>query len=154
MIFSEKLSLFHLAFPVTDLEKARSFYGEEGLGCSLGRSSVQAQIFNFFGHQLIAHLVPTSNQETQKGVYPRHFGIVCQTLNEWEVIHERCLSKKLCIYQPARLRFPDRVIENYVFFLKDPSGNILEFKYYKNEEAIFSLINEKTVGEPSQEDKS
>ncbi len=66
--------LFHLAFPVSDLEKAKRFY-VDGLGCSLGRQSASAVTLEFKGHQLVAHLA-TDPPESQKGIYPRHFGLV------------------------------------------------------------------------------
>ncbi len=67
-------SLFHLAFPVHDLESAKRFY-VEGLGCTLGRESAHAVTFGLAGHQLVAHL-SEGPSESQKGIYPRHFGLV------------------------------------------------------------------------------
>ena len=46
---------FHLAFPVHDLDAARHFYGEV-LGCAEGRSADRWIDFDFFGHQIVAHL--------------------------------------------------------------------------------------------------
>ena len=42
--------LFHLAFPVTDLEATKKFY-VDGLGCTLGRESSSAVILGLAGHQ-------------------------------------------------------------------------------------------------------
>ena len=52
---------FHLAFPVHDLDAARAFYGGL-LGCPEGRSSDQWVDFDFFGHQIVAHLVPEARR--------------------------------------------------------------------------------------------
>ena len=62
---------FHLAFPVHDLAAARAFYGGL-LGCSEGRSSEHWVDFDFFGHQIVAHLAPelcdvTESQSPQPG---------------------------------------------------------------------------------------
>lgn len=143
-----KQSIFHLAFPVINLDDARQFY-HKGIGCTLGRSSQHAQIFNFFGHQLIAHLIHPQEKQQQKGIYPRHFGLVCKHLEEWKSLYQRALDYQLCIYSPARLRFPQQDIENHVFFLKDPSDNLIEFKHYTHKEAIFSMTDLNTVGERS-----
>ena len=49
-----KLSPFHLAIPVNDLDQCRVFY-REVLGLKEGRSSDNWVDFNFFGHQLVIH---------------------------------------------------------------------------------------------------
>ena len=67
---------FHLAFPVRDLEASRKFYGEL-LGCSEGRSSDHWIDFDMFGHQVVAHLKPSSETEktaSQPGRWPRRTG--------------------------------------------------------------------------------
>ena len=46
---------FHLAFPVTDLDEARQFFGGL-LGCTEGRAADRWVDFDFFGHQISAHL--------------------------------------------------------------------------------------------------
>ncbi len=55
------LTPFHIAFPVDDLDAARTFYGTT-LGCPEGRSSAQWIDFDLFGHQIVAHLKPGSGQ--------------------------------------------------------------------------------------------
>ena len=66
--------IFHLAFPVTDIEQTIAFY-VDGLGCKMGRESRHALILNLYGHQLVAH-VTKEPLIPQKGIYPRHFGLV------------------------------------------------------------------------------
>ncbi len=138
-------ALFHLAFPVHDLAAAKQFY-VEGLGCVLGRESSTAVTFGLAGHQLVAHLsadliVP------QKGVYPRHFGLVLTVENEWQALADRAQAHHLTFYQQPRRRFPGTRIEHRTFFLEDPSGNLLEFKYYVHESAIFGERDYTSVGE-------
>ena len=84
---------FHLAFPVTSLAKARAFYGDL-LGCSEGRSSEHWIDFNFYGHQIVAHLSPSEaghhNTSAVDGdnVPVRHFGLVME-MGQWEAMAER-----------------------------------------------------------------
>lgn len=127
--------LFHLAFPVTDLKEAKTFY-VNGLGCSLGRESASAVTLELQGHQLVGHLTRQST-ETQKGIYPRHFGLVFTDEQEWQALADRAKAKGLKFYQEPRRRYPGTRIEHRTFFLEDPFGNLLEFKYYSNESAIF-----------------
>lgn len=133
---------FHLAIAVDDLEKAREFY--TGLfGASLGRESDHWIDFNFFGHQLTAHLKPEevaevkANQVDGKNVPVRHFGIVL----EWQTWHD--LADKLnaqsidFVIEPY-LRFEGEVGEQATMFLLDPSGNAIEFKSFKDPEQLFA----------------
>jgi extradiol dioxygenase family protein len=127
--------LFHLAFPVTDLEAAKRFY-VDGLGCALGRESESAVTLGLAGHQLVAHLVKDS-AAPQKGIYPRHFGLVFRDEKDWQALADRAKAKGLKFYQQPRVRYPGTRIEHRTFFLEDPSGNLLEFKHYTHESAIF-----------------
>lgn len=127
--------LFHLAFPVSDIEQAKAYYGG-GLGCEIGRESRHALILNLYGHQLVAHL--THEPLTpQKGIYPRHFGLVFSAERDWEALLERAQSKQLTFYEEPKLRFPGQLTEHRTFFLQDPFYNLLEFKFYRHQEAIF-----------------
>ena len=139
-------ALFHLAFPVHDLAAAKQFY-VDGLGCVLGReSSSSAVTFGLAGHQLVAHL---SIQPTvpQKGVYPRHFGLVLTQEEEWQALADRAKAKGLTFYQQPRRRFAGTRIEHLTFFLQDPSQNLLEFKCYRHESAIFGERDVAAVGD-------
>ena len=138
-------ALFHLAFPVHDLAAAKQFY-VDGLGCVLGRESSSAVTFGLAGHQLVAHL---SIQPTvpQKGVYPRHFGLVLTQEEEWQALADRAKAKGLTFYQQPRRRFAGTRIEHLTFFLHDPSQNLLEFKCYRHESAIFGERDVAAVGD-------
>ncbi len=138
-------ALFHLAFPVHDLTAAKQFY-VEGLGCVLGRESSTAVTFGLAGHQLIAHLSPKSTTP-QKGIYPRHFGLVLTLEEEWQVLADRAKAQELTFYQQPRRRFAGTRIEHRTFFLEDPSGNLLEFKHYRHESAIFGERDYSAVGD-------
>ena len=127
--------LFHLAFPVTDIEQTKQFYGH-GLGCEIGRESRHAVILNLYGHQLVAHL--TNEPLTpQKGIYPRHFGLIFSVQADWEALRDRAQQRQLAFYEQPKLRFPGKLTEHRTFFLQDPFYNIMEFKFYRHSEAIF-----------------
>jgi len=139
--------LFHLAFPIHDLDAAKRFY-VEGLGCTLGRESEQAVTFGLAGHQLVAHLSERPQQE-QKGIYPRHFGLVFLSKQAWQALVDRATERGLTFYQQPRVRFSGSRIEHHTFFLQDPSDNLLEFKHYTHESAIFGEREEHRVGDSS-----
>lgn len=138
-----KLQPFHLAIPVSNLEKNRVFY-RETLGCTEGRSSDHWVDFNFFGHQLVLHedkspLSPAvkGNPVDGKEVPIPHFGVVL----EWEKFQElaELLRKKNIefVIEPY-IRFEGRTGEQATMFFKDPSGNALEFKAFKNIDQLFA----------------
>ena len=137
--------IFHLAIPINDVTKAQHFY-EEGLDCAVGRANKQAVIFNFYGHQVVAH-VTKENLTPQKGIYPRHFGLVLPTKEDWKKLLNRAKEKELKFYQEPKLRFPKKLIEHWTFFLEDPFYNLLEFKYYTHKEAIFGGGNIEEIGD-------
>jgi hypothetical protein len=142
--------LFHLAFPVKDLSEAKRFY-VDGLGCSLGRESASAITLELQGHQLVGHLV-THEPEPQKGIYPRHFGLIFTSEADWQALADRAKAKGLTFYQEPRRRFPDTRLEHRTFFLQDPSRNLLEFKYYKHDSAIFGEQEHAAVGDTAVAD--
>jgi extradiol dioxygenase family protein len=141
----ERTAIFHLAFPVTDLAAARQFY-VEGLGCSLGRESGMAMTLGLAGHQLVAHLIEAP-PEAQKGIYPRHFGLIFKDETDWEALYERAKRNGLRFFQDRRTRFSGTPIEHRTFFLEDPSKNLLEFKYYRHQSAIFGERDEARIGD-------
>jgi extradiol dioxygenase family protein len=140
-------SLFHLAFPSTDLEATKRFY-VDGLGCTLGRESASAVTLGLAGHQLVAHLIEQA-PKPQKGIYPRHFGLVFTSKEDWQALCDRAKAKGLPFYQEPRRRFPGTRLEHATFFLEDPSRNLLEFKLYTYESAIFGERGDERVGDTS-----
>lgn len=119
---------------MTDLDATKKFY-VEGLGCTLGREADSAVILGLAGHQIVAHLVKESVE--QKGVYPRHFGLVFTNEKDWQALVDRAKAGGLKFYQEPRRRYEGKPTEHRTFFLEDPSHNLLEFKYYVHESAIF-----------------
>src|SRR5262245_9518234 len=132
---------FHLAIPVHDLAAARAFYG--GLfGCPEGRSSHEWVDFDFFGHQLVAHLDPTRraprfNEVDGKEVPVPHFGCVLEW-NAWHALAERLRRGGVKFGIEPGIRFAGEVGEQATMFLYDPSGNALEFKAFKDPTRLFA----------------
>ncbi|MBW4655384.1 MAG: VOC family protein [Kaiparowitsia implicata GSE-PSE-MK54-09C] len=138
-------TIFHLAFPVGDVAQTKAFY-VEGLGCIAGRETAQALILNLYGHQLVAH-VTREPLEPQRGVYPRHFGLVFTDEADWEALVARSHQHHLQCYQSPKLRFPDTPLEHRTVFLEDPFHNLLEFKFYRHAAAIFGEAGRAEIGD-------
>jgi len=138
-------AIFHLAIPIEDIAQAKAFYCG-GLGCELGRESENAIILNFYGHQVVVHRTEEP-QPVQKGIYPRHFGLVFLDLPPWESLLERAKLKELPFYIEPKTRFLGLVTEHRSFFLEDPFHNLLEFKFYSHVEAIFGSREITTIGD-------
>jgi hypothetical protein len=136
--------LFHLAFPVADIPTTKQFY-VEGLGCEPGRETPNSLILNLYGHQLVAHV--TQELSPQKGIYPRHFGLVFLQEGDWDALLDRAKAQHLEFYQSEKRRFPGSVLEHRTFFLQDPFFNLLEFKYYCHHSAIFGETEQALVGD-------
>jgi uncharacterized protein len=132
---------FHLAFPVHDLAAARSFYAGL-LGCAVGRESSRWIDFDFHGHQITAHLAdagdqPAANPVDGDRVPVRHFGLILPR-PEWEALADRLRQAGADFIIEPRIRFRGRPGEQATMFVRDPSGNALEFKSFAEESAIFA----------------
>lgn len=138
-------SIFHLSFPVRDIESTKEFY-ILGLGCRIGRQSAVAMMLDFHGHQIVAQVTEDLGTH-QNSIYPRHFGLVCQTEEEWAKWRDRAKRNQLTFFREPQRRFSGKPIEHLSFFLKDPSDNLLEFKYYLNANAIFGEQSFSQIGD-------
>jgi len=135
-------ALFHLAFPVTNISQTKEFY-VDGLGCVPGRENNHALILNLYGHQLVAHI--TKEPVTaQRGIYPRHFGLIFTVVEEWQHLLQRSQQRQLLFREEPKNRFVDTPLEHKTFFLEDPFHNLMEFKYYRYESAIFDTSSSAT----------
>lgn len=145
-------AIFHLSFPVRDIESTKEFY-VSGLGCHIGRQSGVAIMLNFHGHQLVAQVTEDLGSP-QRSIYPRHFGLVCQTEEEWTEWRDRAKKNQLIFFREPQRRFSGKPIEHLSFFLKDPSHNLLEFKYYLNANAIFGEQDFSQIGDEHERQTS
>lgn len=133
---------FHLAFPVSDLEATRDFFTDV-LGCATGRQSDRWIDFDFFGHQVVAHLAdeehnpaPT-NPVDGKQVPASHFGVIL-LWDEWHTLAEKLKSSDIDFLIEPNIRFEGEVGEQATMFFMEPSGNALEFKSFKDMSQIFA----------------
>ncbi len=133
---------FHLAFPVSDLSSTLEFY-RDVVGCSIGRTSEHWIDFNFFGHQVTAHLKPEetakarTNQVDGDAVPVRHFGVIL-SMSDWDGLVDRLRAKGVQFLIEPHVRFKGEVGEQATLFLFDPSGNALEFKAFADASMIFA----------------
>jgi extradiol dioxygenase family protein len=132
---------FHLAFPVDDLDAARTFYGEL-LGCAEGRSSSTWIDFDFFGHQIVAHhggetvREKISNPVDGHDVPIPHFGVVLHW-EQWQALSEKLKAADVAFVIEPCIRFAGQTGEQATMFFLDPSGNALEFKAFRNPDELF-----------------
>lgn len=133
---------FHLAFPVDDIAVARSFYGDL-LGCPEGRSSADWVDFDFYGHQIVAHLAPdevghksTSGVDGQQ-VPVRHFGVILE-VDQWQALADKLRAVGTKFIIEPYVRFKGEIGEQYTMFFLDPCGNALEFKAFADKSMIFA----------------
>ena len=134
--------LFHLAFPVRDIAEARRFYGDL-LGCPEGRSSNEWVDFNFYGHQVVAHLAPdecgnaSTNDVDGDSVPVRHFGAILP-MADWEALADKLRAAETRFVIEPHVRFKGQVGEQATMFFLDPSGNALEFKAFGDIGQVFA----------------
>jgi len=135
-----KLTPFHIAVQVRDIEEARRFY-KGLLGCTEGRSSREWVDFNLFGHQFVCHLNPSLGPQGRiaahynpvdgHGVPVPHFGVVLE-MDEWHSLAERLQQHSVKFVIEPYIRFKGEPGEQATLFFLDPSGNALEFKAFKD----------------------
>lgn len=133
---------FHLAFPINDLEEAREFYVGL-LGCKVGREAELWIDFDFHGHQISAHVKPeetglaAGNPVDGKTVPTRHFGLILPW-EAWQSLADKLTAAAADFIIEPYVRFEGEVGEQGTFFIKDPSGNALEFKTFKDMDQVFA----------------
>lgn len=139
---SRPIPPFHLAFPIRDIEETRAFYGTL-LGCAVGRETEKWIDFDFFGHQLSAHVRPDELGQARTGevdgvaVPVRHFGAILG----WEQFHalaERLEQAGVRFELAPQIRYQGQPAEQATMFFLDPAGNALEFKAFRDETKVFA----------------
>jgi len=133
-------SFFHLAFNVTDLNAARSFYGDT-MNCAEGRSTETWVDFDFFGHQLSLHLgAPFKSEKTGKVgehlVPIPHFGVILSS-SDWDVLADRLKQENITFEIPPSDRYKGQVGEQRTMFFRDPFGNPIEIKSFDSDNKVF-----------------
>ncbi len=138
-----ELQAFHAAIFVHDLDASRSFYGEL-LGCQEGRCSDDWVDFNFYGHQLVCHLDSSADAGRQltnlvdgEDVPVPHFGVVL-SMTEWQLLAKHLRQRRTQFVIEPGIRFVGETGEQATLFIADPSGNVLEFKAFRDPENLFA----------------
>lgn len=138
----QNISPFHIAIPVHNLQECRTFY-RDILGCEEGRSSDHWVDFNLFGHQLVIHYKPKSEEALHtnpvdgKNVPVPHYGVVLP----WETFESfsaQLQEKGIEFVIEPYIRFKGEVGEQATLFFLDPAGNALEFKAFRNIDQLFA----------------
>lgn len=136
------IPLFHLAFPVKDIAEARRFYGDL-LGCREGRSADTWVDFDFYGHQVVAHLAPdecghkATSAVDDHQVPVRHFGAILP-MEEWEALAGKLRAAGVKFVIEPYVRFKGEAGEQATMFFLDPSGNAIEFKSFADMSQVFA----------------
>jgi uncharacterized protein len=126
--------VFHLAIPVRDLDEAQDFYVTK-LGCHLARRYDDRITLNFFGDQVVCHLSDGWDRDPQ--MYPRHFGVTFRDRASFDAVLLCAETREMAFFTPCQPRFKDRVEEHLTFVLRDPSGNLIEFKHYRDPRMMY-----------------
>ncbi len=133
---------FHLAFPVDDLDAAREFYTKV-LGCGVGRSDETWIDFDLYGHQIVAHLSSRKSADVAANavdgddVPVPHFGVIL-SWDEWEALAGRLRGANMAFVIEPHVRFAGLPGEQATMFFRDPAGNALEFKAFRNDSQVFA----------------
>ena len=137
----DKLNPFHLAIPVFNLEESVIYY-RDILGLEEGRSSKKWADFNFFGHQLVCHVSDNINEQVTNPVDGEevpvpHFGVVL-SIEEFEDFLSKISDKDIDFIIKPTVRFKGEIGEQRTLFFRDPSGNAIEIKAFKDMNNLFS----------------
>ena len=126
--------VFHLAIPARDLDEAQDFYVTR-LGCHLARRYDDRITLDFFGDQVVCHLSDQVDEDPQ--MYPRHFGVTFRNRPDFDAVLHCAEERDIPFFSPCRPRFEGRVEEHLTFVLRDPSGNLIEFKHYRDPRMMY-----------------
>ncbi len=136
------MNIFHLAFKVKDIESTRKFYIDL-LGCEEGRSTSSWIDFNFFGHQLSAHVSNNIPELDYCGLVDDvrvpipHFGCLLSP-EQFKVIQKTFETEGINFIVKPQTRYLNQTGEQNTMFVCDYSGNPIEFKSYSSNEEIYS----------------
>jgi uncharacterized protein len=133
----ESRDVFHLAIPAYDLDAAQDFY-VGALGCKLARRYPDRVTIDFFGDQLVCHLVdPPTEAPAELNLYPRHFGVTFREARDFDAVLELCRQRKIELFSDVSVRFEGLVEAHRTFVLRDPSDNLVEFKHYDDPRMMY-----------------
>lgn len=137
-----KLTPFHVAIPVHDVQLARAFY-RDILNCPEGRSDEKWVDFDLYGHQFVIHHKPKSDSDNHTNevdghaVPVPHYGVVLEW-EDWEKLADRLKSHNVKFVIEPYIRFEGLPGEQATMFFLDPCGNALEFKAFRDINQMFA----------------
>jgi len=137
---------FHLAFFITDIEKARDFY-KGVLGCEEGRSTEDWIDFELYGNQLSMHLDETIIEPRVCGkvdgitVPIPHFGVIISN-DQFDQMAKRLESSGINFIVKPQTRYEGKKGEQKTMFFKDPFGKPIEIKSFSDNDEIFEKGSE------------
>ena len=133
----ESRDVFHLAVPVYDLDESQEFY-VGALGCKLARRYADRITIDFFGDQLVCHLVDSPpGPPAELTLYPRHFGVTFRQARDFDAVHHLCVERKIELFADVSVRFDGLVEAHRTFVIRDPSDNLIEFKHYADPRMMY-----------------
>jgi len=127
--------IFHLAIPCRDVDEAARFY-EQTVGARVARRYDDRVTLEFFGHQVVCHLAP-AKIDPEPALYPRHFGFTFTDRARYDDFMAALAAREVDFFRSPFARFKGKTEEHETFFLKDPSNNLLEFKFYHDPSMIY-----------------
>jgi extradiol dioxygenase family protein len=130
----ETHDVFHIAIPARDLDETQDFY-VRGLGCKLARRYDDRITLDFFGDQVVCHLSDAWDREPD--LYPRHFGVTFRHREDFDRLLHLARDRNITIFRDVQSRFEGLIEEHLTFVLRDPSNNLLEFKYYHDPRMMY-----------------
>ena len=103
---------------------------------SIGREYNEYVVFDFFNHQLVCHYAPNEIPE-KVTMYPRHFGLIFDSMETFDRIYDNCKKYNATFFKERFERFREKPGWHHSFFVVDPSNNLIEIKFYENQNDIF-----------------
>lgn len=139
---NSNLRAFHYAFKIKDIASTRAFFVQV-LGCEEGRSTERWIDFDFFGNQLSAHISDQMPELDYCGIVDGvsvpipHFGCIL-SMDQFKEVRERMKEHKINFIIDPQVRYEGQETEQWTMFVLDYSNNPIEFKAFKNPNAIFA----------------
>jgi uncharacterized protein len=129
-------TIFHLAFPVRDLQQAQAFYVDV-LGARIGRRNPAWMDIMLFGAQITLHEKPAQVlARDDNGV--RHFGATLPWAR-WQAYADDLTRRMIAFRMRPTVSHQGTEIEQAKLMIEDPSGNLIELKCYRNPAAALGM---------------
>ena len=132
---------FHIAFSTRNLDKAIEFYGGF-LGCKIGRSGPSWVDFDFYGNQLTIQYISDKKNQYPNFYHPKtgfplnHWGVILEH-KDWSTLKEKFESENVNFVVDPQIVMEGEIGEQHTMMLRDPDGNIIEFKSFEDLGSIF-----------------